>query len=250
MQIAIQIFGYLSVIGGISIGILLYYHKQTPAVWVTFFTFTSLTLSLCLNWQQSILDRNESTQSKKTAGYIFDIKYQNVMILPFLLPKETNNEKVNLIFYKMVIANCTHNPATIKSVLLQYKLDGIDYTKDSFIIKTGRLLNGEENAALIIVDSAHIFLQGWYNLRRKINELKVLEPGGVLSGSAVFPLEAKANDLGRIEDLKLVIRDYSNNISIHDIEIQPEWINALKKGGIFINTKFSQQANNIVNFVH
>ena len=65
MQIAIQIFGYLTVVGGIIIGILLYYHKQTPAVWVTFLTIMSLTLSLCLGWQQSITDKNHPPEKTK-----------------------------------------------------------------------------------------------------------------------------------------------------------------------------------------
>lgn len=66
MQIAIQTFGYLAVVGGIIIGILLYYHKETPAVWVTFLTIMSLTLSLCLGWQQSIINKKKSAEKPAT----------------------------------------------------------------------------------------------------------------------------------------------------------------------------------------
>jgi hypothetical protein len=65
MQIAIQAFVYLSVIGGIVIGILLYYHKQTPSVWVTFATLVSLSLAFCLYWQNSILEKEKNTQPTK-----------------------------------------------------------------------------------------------------------------------------------------------------------------------------------------
>jgi len=87
MQIAIQIFGYLTVVGGIIIGILLYYHKQSPAVWVTFFTIMSLTLSLCLGWQQNINKNNppkkpdQTGQSKKdlTLLYLFENDFNNLL---------------------------------------------------------------------------------------------------------------------------------------------------------------------------
>ena len=88
MQIAIQIFGYLTVVGGIIIGILLYYHKQTPAVWVTFLTIMSLTLALCLGWQQSITDKNQPAEKTKakhlpdkelTLLYLFENDFNNLL---------------------------------------------------------------------------------------------------------------------------------------------------------------------------
>lgn len=59
MQIVIQALGAATVVGGITIGILLYYHKQTPAVWVTFATFISLALVFCLNWQVSVWSKQK-----------------------------------------------------------------------------------------------------------------------------------------------------------------------------------------------
>ena len=60
MQIAIQAFVALSVIGAIVISVLLYYHKQTASVWVTFATIVFVALSFCLYWQSSVW-KNQNT---------------------------------------------------------------------------------------------------------------------------------------------------------------------------------------------
>lgn len=54
MQLAIQACIALTAIGTIIIGILLYYHKQTATVWVTFATILFAVLVVCLYWQNSI----------------------------------------------------------------------------------------------------------------------------------------------------------------------------------------------------
>ena len=107
MQIAIQIFGYLAVIGGIIIGILLYYHKQTPAIWITFVTIMSLTLSLCLGWQQNVIKDASTTEQQAavkqekidlTILSLFNSDFENLMKYKqeafMLLP---NGEKINFI---------------------------------------------------------------------------------------------------------------------------------------------------------
>jgi hypothetical protein len=54
MTVWAQVFGALGVIGGIAVGVLLYYHRQTPAVWVTFTVCVLFSLWICLSWQNSI----------------------------------------------------------------------------------------------------------------------------------------------------------------------------------------------------
>lgn len=62
MQLAIQASVALSVIGAVIISILLYYHRQTATVWVTFTTIVFVALSFCLYWQAGI-SRSQETQS-------------------------------------------------------------------------------------------------------------------------------------------------------------------------------------------
>ncbi len=54
MQIAILICLAIAAIGAIAIGVLLYYHKQTLTVWVTFASVMSIALATCLGWQDNI----------------------------------------------------------------------------------------------------------------------------------------------------------------------------------------------------
>lgn len=56
----------LTIIGGISIGILLYYHMQTASVWVAFATCTLLILIFCLKWQYSIWKKEKQSIRTKT----------------------------------------------------------------------------------------------------------------------------------------------------------------------------------------
>lgn len=63
MQIAIQALGALSVIGVLVISILLYYHKQTASIWVTFVTIIFVALGFCLYWQASVW-KNQTASSE------------------------------------------------------------------------------------------------------------------------------------------------------------------------------------------
>jgi len=72
MQIAIQACWVIAAIGAIIIAVLLYYHKETPVVWVTFILVVTLTLSICLLWQNKIWEKQ--TSPLKT-GTISDAKH-------------------------------------------------------------------------------------------------------------------------------------------------------------------------------
>jgi hypothetical protein len=60
VNIFIQALTGLAVVGGIIISILLYYHKQSPAVWTTFGIIVAVSLIFCLKWQNSIWKNRET----------------------------------------------------------------------------------------------------------------------------------------------------------------------------------------------
>jgi hypothetical protein len=64
MEIGIKAFGSMAIVGGIVLAILLYYHKQTPAVWTTFTTIVFISLAFCLYWQKTIWDAQDEDQNK------------------------------------------------------------------------------------------------------------------------------------------------------------------------------------------
>ncbi|HLL72316.1 MAG TPA: hypothetical protein VK363_12820 [Pyrinomonadaceae bacterium] len=63
MSIATQALFAVAAIGAIVIGILLYYHKQTPTVWVTFASILAVTLAFCLQWQEGIWKAQQTAKS-------------------------------------------------------------------------------------------------------------------------------------------------------------------------------------------
>jgi len=60
---AIHALGAITVVGGIAIAILLYYHRQTAVIWVTFVTIVSLVLVVCLRWQTNVLIKEKEFSS-------------------------------------------------------------------------------------------------------------------------------------------------------------------------------------------
>jgi len=174
------------------------------------------------------------------------------MILPFcqFSPNGITGEQIYLFIYGLTITNTRKEPVTIKNVHLQYKIGGTQYEHDSRVVNTGKLKNGEEKAALLFAGPTNIIIQNWYNLRERIAELKALGPGNVLSGSAVFPMVDYADDIKKVTNIKLVIRDYLNKETTYDLEIQPEWTDGLKKGGCFVNYKFIQNPDDSIEFIH
>lgn len=74
---------------------------------------------------------------------------------------------------------------------------------------------------------------GWDNLRTEIGKHNVIPAGGVLSGSAIFILEAKnIDEVSEVTNLEIVVTDYSGNESIHSLKILDEWINHGRKSVI------------------
>ena len=66
MILIIKICASLAGIGSLVVGILLYYGKQTPAIWTTFATLVFVVLAFCLFWQNSINLKNKENLSKKS----------------------------------------------------------------------------------------------------------------------------------------------------------------------------------------
>lgn len=66
MQILIQGFGTLALIGTIVLTILFYYHKQTAAVWTTFATIVVVCFTFCLYWQRTIWKDAPTAQHPNT----------------------------------------------------------------------------------------------------------------------------------------------------------------------------------------
>ncbi len=179
-----------------------------------------------------------------------DINFANTTFARCLLPGNTNNGNIGITFFELKIVNLSEENTTIKEVILRYTLNDKVFTTESYVLLTGTLYSPLDkkdiNAIIIKRGSDRIFLMGWNNLRTEIGEYKVLPPGGVLSGSALFVLGFNTiEDLSKIEKFEMVIVDYSGTETVQEIMIQSNWIEDAKYG-LIENKSFSiDQAGNL-----
>jgi hypothetical protein len=79
-------------------------------------------------------------------------------------------------------------------------------------------------------------------LREQIGEYRTLVPGGVLPGSAAFPLElTNPDDLLKVKNIEIVVVDYSGNEGVKTIPIGNQWVETAKNL-VLVNQKFTRDA--------
>jgi hypothetical protein len=110
MEIVAQAFGALAIIGGISITILLYYHKQIPAIWATFATVVCASLMVCLMWQNYI----QNNQANKTLATQNAIEPNVSCLMEYPIKVEKDNSHRNTSNPTIIIKNS--GPVTVVSL--------------------------------------------------------------------------------------------------------------------------------------
>lgn len=166
-----------------------------------------------------------------------DINSKNTLIARFISSGNSKTGNMCLAFYGMTIVNTSNEPYTVKDVTLRYQLKGREYSDISHVVITGTIFapldKKEKNALIIHSNGDKIVCMGWDNLRTEIGKHNVIPAGGVLSGSAIFILEAKnIDEVSEVTNLEIVVTDYSGNKSIHSLKILDEWINHGRKSVI------------------
>jgi hypothetical protein len=118
---------------------------------------------------------------------------------------------------------------TVKKIVLRVK--GRREDIDSTVLITGQVETpkGEIDSIIVQVANpgkvANIILMNWKNLRPILSELKMLSPGAVLAGSAVFVIDGMTLDqFKRLEMVELVAIDFAGNEATKQIDIAPDWV--------------------------
>ena len=177
--------------------------------------------------------------SKLRPPHKIEIDYKNVILAPVETADGSYpHGKLALGFYVLRIVNHGDCAVTLKSIRLKCLVGGKLVEGDSYVTQVGTLKTGEP--ALILSNGIDkIILMGWENIRPKMGQHDVIVPGGVLSGSAAYIICDFDKGAPRIENIKLVIDDYSGNQTAHDVEFRPEWVEGIKKGFRIVNRKFT-----------
>jgi hypothetical protein len=138
------------------------------------------------------------------------------------------HSNIALLLYDLKIVNTIEENITIKELALRYTLNGKTALAEHIALPTASLEAAPGVPAIIIrypARNANLIGMDWKNLRVEIGNYKILQPGGVLAGSACFVFGFEdPNDLAKITNLELVVIDFSGNETTQTIPIGAEWI--------------------------
>lgn len=177
--------------------------------------------------------------------YKFDLDYKNITFATFSSPQNPKlDNRFCLILYVLRIVNRSDESNTLKNVLLSYKFNGKVFQDESFVVLTGTTPPEGKPALITSNGLDNIIMMGWDNIRPKLANCEVLQPGAVLSGSAVFLFDSCVNNLNLLKNLKLIISDYHGNKLSYPIAIREEWLKGLDKGFKLINKSFAISEDN------
>ena len=162
---------------------------------------------------------------------------KNTSFVRFKNKGNQRNGNIGLIFYQLQITNISDRPFTIKSVNLEYEFKGKTVNEISHVIVTGSVYSPTEKEYVdtIIHQSSknQVFFMGWKNLRVEINKNRVLNHGEILSGSTLYLLDFNSSDeIADISNLRLIVEDYSGNMSSHPFSIEDHWKRFIDAGFI------------------
>lgn len=163
--------------------------------------------------------------------FFFDSKPQNTFFTRYHNEDDTRSGNIGLAFYDINIVNVSDQTYTIKDLTLKYELDGTTYSTESTVLRTGHVIGGNKRIKAIRLqkilgyDVHNVHLLNWINIKTKIGERRAITPGSVLHGSAFFVLELRDfEEVKHLENMEILIRDYSGNSSVQRVEMQAGWL--------------------------
>jgi hypothetical protein len=123
----------------------------------------------------------------------------------------------------MVIVNRSPLPVTIKSISIRAMHHGTWVDGTHYQIATGRDTRTGEDCMLVKDENMNIVSGNWKFLWAEIQKRKVIEPGGVIEGSAVFLFDGiPVTGIRAINQIEVVTTDFSDNVSVETIPMTEE----------------------------
>ena len=170
---------------------------------------------------------------KFNKAHKININIDNTSFARCSLPGNINNGNFGLVLYGFKIINSSEENLTMKEVIVRYTLNGKVFSVESSALLTGTLYDPQKkkniNAIIVKHGADRVIHMGWNNITSEIGDNRVLPPGGVLSGSALFVLGFRSiEELSKIKEFKIVIVDYSGNETVHDLAVESRWIDQAK----------------------
>lgn len=204
-----------------------------------------------LLWTKNTITKILPINEESKKGYALDFSFKNTTIVPIRSSNKNIDGKIAVCFYGSAIVNRNTFPSTIKKIEATVKIGKSWLSTILYDIKIGTLENGD-NAIVLLSDTSQdmIFLMKWENIHTKINQKKVLTPGEILSGSAVFILDSSIEEAKDIKIIRITISDFLNNKSIQQVNIDTKVFDAISKGFKLIDRGFLQKDNNKLEWIN
>ena len=178
----------------------------------------------------------------------FDIDAKNTTFALFDSPGHKMHGCLAVAFYDLKIVNASNSPFTLKKVLLAFRINNKRHTTESLVLRTGTLTNGRP-AAITRIGADQIVLMGWDNLRSQIGQHQLLQPGAVLSSSALFLLNGLT--VAALDDLKcfeIILKDYRGRKTTQIVDVEESWKENARKGARIVNKRFTVDDKGNVSF--
>ena len=160
------------------------------------------------------MNENDKGQEKKNKDLLLSFNSENILVSRISVENHPYNGSLGIMLYSFSIVNSLQESITIKDILLEYELDGKLYTEDAMNLITSNIYVKERNEnkpsiMCLMPNNDSLFLQNWFNIRNKISKDTLLQPGGILSGSAFYLLrKIDMNSLLKIKNINIIISDY------------------------------------------
>lgn len=175
-----------------------------------------------------------------------NIEPGNVIYAKVFSNSEERKGKLAFAMYDLKVINSGIRPFTVKDIVLRYYDENKEYESRLYSIRTSSI-GGNQFIAnvhiskILMIDQAggqqkvvienckeNIYI-AWENIWKKIVTRRVLQPGEMLDGSALFILDIDVDNADKIKNVSLLVKDYEGNVSEHPHQAKEDWTNLIHK---------------------
>jgi len=160
-----------------------------------------------------------------------DVNVGNVNLAKVISLNPSHNGKLALVTCGVTLVNSGPDPVTPKDIFLRYRFGRIlEASLNS--VPTGPV-QGKES--VVMANASDRIVIAWNNLRDAFLQRRVLQQGETITGSAIFYLDAPADQYREVSGCVLHIRDYSGRHSKHKLPMGSGWHKGIEKGMVLVD---------------
>ena len=170
------------------------------------------------------------------------VEHGNVTFFRLISGTAERNDKLVLMILGLNIINSSQESYTLKELVLRYKDGVIEKEALPYNIPIGNIKDWQAIAATNTIDTVVIH---WKNILEVLSNCAVLQPGQLVSGNALFILDASKESMRDIKDFSIVIRDFLGHVTTHHNKAKESWYQSIDKGFALVDAPVSKDGDSI-----